>query len=29
VEKTLAQLGKTSEDSFDALFRKALAALAK
>jgi Holliday junction DNA helicase RuvA len=29
VEKALAQLGKTSEDSFDALFRKALAALAK
>jgi holliday junction DNA helicase RuvA len=29
VEKTLGQLGKSPEDSFDNLFRKALAALAK
>ena len=29
VEKTVAQLGKTSEESFDTLFRKSLAALAK
>jgi holliday junction DNA helicase RuvA len=29
VEKTLAQLGKAPEESFDALFRKSLAALAK
>lgn len=29
VEKTLAQLGKSSEESFDGLFRKAMAALAK
>jgi holliday junction DNA helicase RuvA len=29
VEKTLGQLGKTSEESFDNLFRKSLAALAK
>lgn len=29
VEKTLAHMGKGSEDSFDALFRKSLAALAK
>src|SRR5215470_13835423 len=29
VEKTLGQLAKTSDESFDALFRKSLAALAK
>jgi holliday junction DNA helicase RuvA len=29
VEKALGQLGKTSEESFDSFFRKALAALAK
>jgi len=29
VEKTLAQLGKASDESFDSLFRKSLAALAK